>query len=250
MFNANQPYKFISRFELEDADPGDLIHLVSYPAGSCLYVTDNGNRCIWRIVVTRMSHTINRFVDVEGSLGALSVTSDGRLLVMNTKYNRLAIYNCDGALERNVLPENIGLMYPQNAVETAKGTILVCNGLVTHRSHMVSELSSDGEDILCSYGNDYNGIGPKDLSKPVYLFVRSQDQNVFVVDSVNKRINLLNNQLNFISTMSTDDYRPTCMFFDCESDNLIIGASDRGIRILKWAYYASPKPVGNIELPL
>ena len=241
MFNANDPYQFTSSFELEDADPGDLIDLVSYPAGSCLYVADSSNACIWRMNVTRMSHSFSRFVDVKGTPGTLSVTSDGRVLAMNTKCNRLEIYNSDGALERKVSLEKNSLMYPRHAVETSNGTILVCNGYVEHRSHKVSELSSDGGHILCSYGNDYSGNGSRDLNQPWYLVVRSRDQRVFVADSRNKRINLLDSQLNLISTISTDDYNPTRMFFDYETDNLIIGAFDRGIRIIKWANEAPPK---------
>ena len=39
MFNANQPHQFTYR--LVDADAGDLIDVMSYPAGSCLYVAES-----------------------------------------------------------------------------------------------------------------------------------------------------------------------------------------------------------------
>lgn len=236
LFEAETPYKFQSRICIHNAHPCDLTDIASTEKYNCLYVSDRGKPCIWCISLS--NHSVSK-LDVEGIPAALSATADGRLIVTNQFHNCLDVFDvavCDvksGDCSYRRIKTNFKQEeeYVPHAVETYKGTFIVCNGFVDYNAHQVCEMNQ--YKITRSFGSRNSGSGERELNQPWYLVLCEKENIVFVADSQNKRVKMLDCDLNLISTIQTDDHIPIRMCYDKETRNLIIGSYNKGIRICK-----------------
>ena len=233
-FIASSPYQYASTIEISHAAHKDLVDMVADPSSSCLYVSDKGKSCIWHVDISSTAENhVSKWSDVDGVPGAMSLASNGHLLVLNITRNRLDIFNRNNSEVRSIIiPEE--LEKPRHAVETSAGTYLICHGYVEYRAHRVCEISANGEEILCQFGNaSACGNGPSDLNLPWYLFLCPEKQSIFIADMRNNRVLVLNEQLNPMLKISADRYQPTRIFYDNEVHSLIIGTADRGIKLFE-----------------
>ena len=229
IFEAGRPYRRASTVTIDGANPGDLRDIAACEVSRCVYVTDCGQMCIWRFD-SNSENIASKFTTLNGIPRALSVTSNGRLLVIERKHNRVYILNKEGKVERFLeMPED--MHYIHHAVETSRDTLLVCHGNVDFRLHRVCELSITGKDVIKSFG-DKCDHGPANLSCPVYFTVNNNDQSVFVADSGNRRIQVLDKQLILTLSLSTEAFNPTSLCYDAERQLLLVGSKSEGLKMI------------------
>ena len=148
---------------------------------SHLYVTDCREPCVWRVSPTGVP---TRWWTRSRSDGfrpfTLSVTSS-RVLVTSQLGNQLMQLNAGGHQLRRVrLPQH---MIPHHAIESRTGTFIVSH----HNAQQLSEVDREGR-TLCQFSR-----GPS-LGWPIHIAIDSEG-NLFVADSDNRRILLLDPQL-------------------------------------------------------
>ena len=230
VFETCLPHKRTSRIDVQGVDSNDIKDIASCAVNHLLYVSDNGNQCVWRIDFNLdRSQTISRFAIVEGPC-TLSVGSDGRLLVVSRHHNRVDIFHHKG-YRLNCVHATPEMSYILHAIESGRGTILVSHGYVDFVQHKVCEFSADGKSIIRSYGG-MCGYGQFELYQPEYMATNLSDQCVFVADSGNERIQLLDKELVLKSTIPTKGFRAWRLFYDSKDKLLIVGASMYGLKII------------------
>lgn len=116
-----------------------------------LYVTDSGNRCVWKVSLDN-DRVTSWLTDMDRP-HTLSVSSDGRALLARDGHPRscLEVYGLDGVMVEGVrVPAKIRQLH--HAVETCSGTFLVSHGTWIGQTHGLVELTRDGE-LVRSYNS-------------------------------------------------------------------------------------------------
>jgi len=152
---------------------------------SRLYVADSWE-CVWR--VSSDGADIQRWLPKSPSgtfkLDTLSVTSS-RLLVTSHDERQLRQFDAAGGdeLRRVGLPD---YMEPLHAVESPTGTFIISHSNTRLEQWQVSEVSTEEQVVRQFSGSS--------LGDPEHIAVDRQG-NIFVADSINRRILLLDAQL-------------------------------------------------------
>ena len=175
----------------------------------------------------------------------MSTTAQGRLLLVERHRNRVLIINSQGILEKSLetkgvdtclLDESVlisgDITHIHHALETPERTFLLCHGDAESTEHRVCEvdISDNKSTTICNFGG-MCGTGVDYLYRPFYMALRKTDRSVFVADSENMRILLLDKNLKMKSSIATENFNACRICHDAESDILIIGDSTRGVRL-------------------
>ena len=242
VFKDRNPIPFQEEIAIKEiGDPKD-IH--SSEKDNCLYVSDQREKCVWKIRrQTYYKHKIIRWLIIDYAPHTLSVSSNGHLLLVTAWSSILNIYGSDAELIRSIpLPTEIeGSIH---AVETSMGNFIILhqcmeneeqetgpNGGIKEWMWTVSELTRDGQMVhRFSPSNE-----TEKLKNPRYLTLDSDDQ-VFVTDTENDRVILLDANLiwNRILCPSKEDHdeneeeekkirRPLRSCYDERKTQLIVG---------------------------
>lgn len=233
VFRDRSPYNFVSKLEIDSNDLCYLRDVCACPVSGNLFVTDSGNRCVWRIDASN-DHAVSKWISVDGRPRTLAVISQIRLLVIvDSDKTRLAIYDVDGRLERYIdVPSD--MQDVKHAVESSSGTFVVSHGQLDFRQHRVCEMSTDGKQVIRSFGDRCSHFAGS-LNQPVYLAVHTDGQTIFVADSENERVVVLGKELSLQSFIKNEGYTSLCIYYDAEASDLVVGTKTKGISFIKYS---------------
>jgi hypothetical protein len=218
VYEASPPYDRLPDVKVQGMElPEDI---AACSVSQHLYIADW--HCVWRTEVGGLVDRWTRYIAIVGPW-SLSVTS-GRLLLVRYNNNKLLQYG--DTLDQ---PKHIPLpryMEPRHAVETSHGTFIVCHtgrwwGGAQH--DQVSEVDVDGR-VVRVYGGQ-RGHGPHQLDHPYHL-AQDATGRLLVADTYNRRIVLLNSQLELDRVMvdSVDlDLNPCRLSYVEGTGQLVVG---------------------------
>jgi hypothetical protein len=220
-----------------------------------LYVPD-WYSCVWKV---KTDHKVDKWLEGVGSVGSLSVKSEGHIVVLERIYGeddkpvrsedgddeeradvmlsrsrtvigRVDIYDTDGVkLSSLQLPPDIET--PWHVVQTVNKSFIVCHGVSVTGLHRVCEVNNEGVRVKSYGGSPGSELR---LDQPQYIALDSEER-VFVADYNNHRVLLLDKQLNIqrvLLTWSSD--WPRRLFYDRETTQLIVGLSSGRVEIFSW----------------
>ena len=204
--------------QLTDIEVSDMkmpMDIAAFERTAELYVAQM--ECIWRVSSdgTDIKHWLPKSPDDTFRPSALSVTST-RLLVTSQRTRQLRQFDADGdELRRVQLPH---YMTPQHAVESPTGTFIVSLYDI-EQSHVV-EVNTGGEVL-----RQFSGSRPTSFSETEHVAVDSHG-NIFVVDSHNRRILLLDNHLS-LRRVIIDEHQlsygwPSCLCYREDKGQLLV----------------------------
>ena len=187
----------------------------------CLYVVDQRGNTLWRVNVTSNGYVVDQFVNVT-SPTTLSVSVDGRVFVSSSMYNTLWIFSPQGTLLRTI--NMIPFKFLQHVVERSTYSMIVSQA---ETYSIVSEVEESGlMKTLHTYGTTVSGKEPGELNYPQHLALdRSGDGWLFVADSSNRRVVMLDAQFKLITTweMPIDNpHKPYRVSYDSASRFLYV----------------------------
>lgn len=194
-------------------------NIVASHPWNCLFVIDIGNHCIWK--VSAANYTISLWLSDLEHVTALSVTNDGRVLIINQDEN-LEIYEHNAQLTDSIHLHDLGI--PFHAVQTSAGSFIVCHRMVHEEDDgdvwLVSELDTEGALIRSSSDKD-----AAHLSEPSHLFIDSNDR-LFVADRWSSRVVLFDEELNWNRTILSEEHDgiqlPMRIYYDDMEHQLIV----------------------------
>ena len=215
-----------------------------------LFVADRGGgrHVIWRIDLKRGDQMISEFMQTQDYMPwTLSLSRGRRLIVTPWRDQSLLLYDVvDGRLlERIQLP---GFMFPHHAIETKRGTFIVCHSGVRRSDEGewiededhdgVSEVDREGHVIRSFGGRRGKGQHQVNLGYDGHMAIDSVGQ-VLVADSGNDRILLLSEELKFDRILlhkKRGDFnsRPNRLYYDEQNKRSIVGLNDGDINIYEW----------------
>ena len=214
------------RIEIKKIDPFDM---AASGVSRSIFISDYGNQCIW--IIQMPSKKISRW-EIEGVPYGLSINSSDELIVVAYRDGRryIDVYRCkDGGRIKEVHVVGVyGLYqwYPP-VVQSSNG-----NFIIRHPSrgvdlvYLISEVSIDGTKIIRTF--DPRSIESKESKNwsPLHLSI-DEDDNIFVADSSNDRVVLLNPRLDEHQILvNRDQHRidePTRLCYVREKQMLIVG---------------------------
>lgn len=204
IFDDRHPFNLQNKVETKETeDPADI---ASSEKEQCLYVSYPSGKCVWKI--TRDSnnqHNIIKWLTTDYAPFNLTVSKYDQSLVILSS-SALMIYGSNAELIRSIqLPKEIA--HHRHAVETSFGNIIIIhkwtdekevesqlNILQRERRWIVSELTSDGQVVIRRF-IPLNET--QKLNFPTY-FELDSDERVFVSDDLNRRVILLDSDLEWI----------------------------------------------------
>lgn len=211
--------------------------IASCTKNSCVYVTDSGLGCVWKVEVQPKMESreikISAWVAEVGDPHTIAVISGGRVL-MAQKPNTLRIYRSDGTIFRSFEVRG-NIREPQHAVRTPKGTFVISHGSKFDSEHRVCEVSAKGE-ILRQFGNkrgerdapstdDSSPTMTLRLSHPRHLAIDTSGR-VLVTDRKNNRIIRLDKTMAMIETFPCPGADNTPVRLSCDVGRFLIGRGD------------------------
>jgi len=192
VYDSSQSYKRLDVIKISKLkDPADLS--VSQSC-NCLYVTDSGNSCVWRVSKldkNGLNGKADKWLTGIGWPYKTSVTNDGRVLIISWSPALINVYSAEAAKLWSVTL-SAEIVEPQNAIESSTGTYLVTHGWTNSQVHQVVELNKEGQ-ILKQFG-DVKGSGPCQLDLPSHLTL-DQCGRVIVADYNNSRVVIIESTL-------------------------------------------------------
>jgi len=247
VFEDGRPFRLQRKIEIREIKyPKDI---GSSEKENCLYVSDNGVNCVWRITRdTDDQHKIVKWLATDFEPLNLSVSSDGRVLIVSRlkPSSFLKIYESGGKFIRSMrLPKDI--VEPRHAVETSIGNFIIIHDCIEKEEGgdswssgrkkvnkcVVSELTRDGQMVIRRFIPSNES---QNLSDPFYLTLDSDDR-VFVTERENQRAVLLDSDLkwNRILCPAKEEVEtliqwPQRLFYDEELKQLIVGGRDLYLR--------------------
>jgi len=194
---------------------------------SVVYVSEY-SKCVWR--VSSDGKDIQRWLPKKPSDTfspyTLSVTSS-RLLVTSRDTKQLIQFDTVGdELRRVDLPDD---MEPRHAVESPTGTFIVSRGATKLNQYQVSEVNTEGQVL-----RQFSGSRLLPLSGTPHVAVDSQG-NIFVADTYNSRILLLNSEL-ALRRVIVDEHQlvydePWRLCYTEKSGQLLVGFALKGVAV-------------------
>ena len=139
----------------------------------------------------------------DGSVTSLSMNMHGNLLVTIEKTNKVVEFTPGGIQQREIVLRD-GVVKPQHAIQLNDDKFLVCQSDGSNL-HRVCYVDNNGR-ILKSYGIT-RGSGKGQLDKPCRMVVDRRGF-VLVADSENKRVVILNGELEYVKELRLQSKDP------------------------------------------
>jgi len=159
---------------------------------SCLYINDCLKKCVWRVTVEDTTQTWDEWINTAGQwyVKTLSITSDGKLLMIGGKPARLDVYGLDSSLERTI-PLSGEIDEPRHAMQVESGNYIISYGWYASPRRGVCEVTETGH-VIHSY------VFHREVSdlpvRPIHIAVDNLNR-VYVVDWVNEQVLFLDSKL-------------------------------------------------------
>lgn len=208
-----------------EVDPADLVASV---ADNCLYVSDYGNWCIWRVTINPREGvkrwvTLNKTAFDSNPQMALAVMSDGRLFMVCDNPPRLECYHRDAAeIKPTVIILPADFKEPMHAVELESGNFVVSHGWTRSPLRRLCEVSRQGK-LVRTFGGAI-GAGDGQLNCPVYMAVDEKGR-VFVADYFNNRVQLVDSSLadsSVVLRWEGENETPVRLFYAAETCRVLV----------------------------
>jgi len=185
----------------------------------CVYIADHIVTCIHRVDVQGGATTQWA---VNDQPRGLSVTKAYNVLVTCPLVRKIKEFSSHGALLHEMtLPDDV--INPWHAIQLTTGQYVVCHGGVGDAVHRVCVMSENCTHIVHSHGGQCGSdIGQYDV--PCHLAV-DDNEFVFVVDVINRRVTLLSPTLNYIRQVVSRDklkWRPRRLHLDVQRRRLYV----------------------------
>jgi hypothetical protein len=193
-----------------------------------LYVADPGSQCVWKL---KTNHKVDKWLNAQKNVVSLSVTSDGRIVMLiavdlkgtgvnRTWHGTVEVWDTDGVKHSSMkVPRDIAK--PWRIIQTVNKTFTVCHGDRATELRRVCEVNSDGITVK-SYGGSHVDVCGQ-LTTPL-SFAFDNEERIFVADNGNRRVLLLSRQMKAERVLLTwTDDRPLSLLYDRETTRLIIG---------------------------
>jgi len=183
-------------------------HEASIPAPRGLAIGPNGELVVLdtaaRILIfARDGGLLRQWRMPESEVGTpedLTVLRNGRIVVPDTHYHRVLVFEPDGAVARNFGSYGTGpgqFIYPVSAAEDPEGNLYICEYGSNDR---VQKFSGDARFLL-SFGSF--GTGPDQLQRPSGLAWGAGE--LYVSDAVNNRIQVFADDGRFLRTLGSPE---------------------------------------------
>jgi len=205
--------------------PCDIVACVQT---SVVYVADRP-LCVWRLSLDGedVKRWLPKLPSDTSIPHTLSVTSSRLLVTSQYPANQLRQFDAVGdELRRVDLPDN--MMFPQHAVESPAGTFIVSHFRQLNHSQ-VSEVNTGGQVL-----RQFSGSHLMPLRYTPHIAVDSQG-NIFVADSHNSRILLLNSELTLRRVIIDEhqlNYKQPCrLCYTEQSGQLLVGFYYGGVAV-------------------
>jgi len=188
----------------------------------CLYISDHRVECIHRLDLQGNAEQW----PVSDVPGGLSVNADHNLIVTCRKVRKIKEFNPRGESVRYIiLPGDV--INPWHAIQLTSGQFIVCHGRGDDAVHRVCRISPDGRHVVQSHGGQ-PGSDTGQYDDPVHLAV-DDNEFVFVVDVLNRRVTLLSPTLNYIRQVVSRDqlkWVPYALCLDVQRGRLYVADSE------------------------
>ena len=190
----------------------------------CLYISDGVVSCIHRLDV---QGNAQQWPLNDKPLG-LSVNVDHNLIVTCVEVRKIKEFSPRGELLRDViLPDDV--IKPLHAIQLTSGQFIVCHGGRGDPVHRVCKISADGRHIVHSHGGQ-PGSDTGQYNVPCHLAV-DDNEFVFVVDVINRRVKLLSPTLDYVRQVVSRDqlkWWPYRLCLDTQRARLYVAVNDNG----------------------
>ena len=222
VFEDKIPFHLLHKIKIKDVkNPYDI---GSSERSKCLYVSDEGNRCIWKI--TADDHRLTKLVTNIGEPFTLSVSSDDYLLILrrNQPNNQLETYRADGKLIRSIsLPTDIKWSY--HCIQKPTGEFVISHLDEKCRQYVISQLTDDGQNIIGRFQSNESSF------YPLHLSLDYENNRLFAADYNKHKVSIIDSnsfQLKQILLMKEKHgiSHPLRFFYDSKKQQLIVGHSD------------------------
>ena len=230
VFEGKHPYKYLYNIKIESHSTA-LRDIAACTTHNCLFVSDCVNKCIW--IIDSEEKVEMWTTNVLCNPGSLSVTADGRLLMVNDHDNTIEIYKEQGSKPVLIaVPSKVRHLH--HVVETKVGTFYISYGKDDYRLHNVYEITKKGFTKRSYCKKD----GNKRLSHPRHLEVDSSDGFLFIADTGNNCIRILDENLSLFTTIPLDYQQevklnsPLRTYYDSDSRFLLIGQNTKRLRLV------------------
>lgn len=208
----------ISRIKL----PWDL---AASDSDRCLYVTDRGNRCVWKI--TSPKHRVSKWLSGIGNPYTLSVTADGHVILPRQGFPSYVIIYTSNAVPVRCIQLPADLESPLHAVASSTEKLWLSYGKLYRRTRGICEVTAEGK-VVRSYEPEESHQELEDSAgHPCQLSLDPVSDRLFVADYGNNRVILLNSDLswNQVVVCKTKDgiRQPSRICYDATEMRLIVG---------------------------
>jgi len=190
----------------------------------CIYISDGIVECIHRLDAQGAATQW----PVNDEPSGLSVNAQHNLLVTCQVARKIKEFTTDGHIVRTVcLPGDV--INPWHTVQVRSGQFIVCHG--SRRAgdavRRVCMISADGRHIVHSHGGQ-PGSHTDQYNVPRHLAV-DNDDFVFVMDELNRRVTLLSPTLHYIRQVVSSDqlkWQPLRVYLDTHKRFLYVADNE------------------------
>ena len=191
---------------------GRFVDMTSCDHYHCLYIGDRDVACVRRLDL----HASATRWPVNDEPWGLSVNAAHNVIVTCRVVRKIKEFSSHGDLLRELtLPDDV--INPSHTIQSRSGQFIVGYGLGEDPIHRVCMLSADGRHIVHSHGG-LCGSDTDHINVPSRLAF-DNDESVYVVDVVNRRVKLLSPTLNYIREVVSSDklkWEPTRLYLDVQ----------------------------------
>jgi len=189
----------------------------------CVYISDPRIECIHRVDVQGAA---TRW-PVNDEPWGLSVNAAHSLLVACHRVRKIKEFSSHGNLLRELtLPDDV--TSPWCGIQLTNGQLVVCHGDVGDALNRVCMISAGGRHIVHSHGGQ-PGSDTGQYNVPYHLAV-DNNEFVFVVDFLNRRVTLLSPTLHYVrQVVSSDKLKgyPCRLYLDVQRRRLYVADNER-----------------------
>ena len=197
-----------------------FIDMTSCEHYHCLYIGDPGVECVHRLDIG-LDGAATQW-PVNGELWGLSVNAAHNVIVTCRFERKIKEFSSHGDLLRELtLPDDV--VTPRHTIQSRSGQFIVCHGDAFDPINRVCMISADGRHIVHSHGGQ-RGSDIGQYRSPRHLAI-DDNECVYVVDVVNRRVTLLSSTLSYIREVVSSDqlkWRPSRLYLDVQGRHLYV----------------------------
>jgi len=193
-----------------------FIDMTSCEHNRCMYISDHSGECIHRLDV---QGAVTRWT-VNDKPWGISVNAARNVIVTCDVGGNIKEFNSHGVFVRE-LPHDV--IKPCHAIQTRSGRFIVCHGGRGDPVNSVCMLSDDGRHIVYPHRRQ-PGSDTGQYDEPYHLAV-DDNEFVFVVDVINRRVTLLSPTLKYVRHVVSRDqlkWRPSRLYLDRQRRQLYV----------------------------